>query len=368
VIRSPSLALAFAFVAAGASISLAQGGILVQGIADAEGWATKAGSNLLTRNSGRPGYVSRLDLWAAVEPWRRLVVFGATRIEHGTAMVDSTDDLGAELEQAGIRWSQSEAFVVDVGKFPYPVGIFAPRRFSSRNPLIGAPDAYPVQYPVGAQLSGILWRVDYRIGTVSLPVYHEGYTPPPTASHRPVAAIGVTPFVGLRIGASGTFGPYLNDDHTSAQLAGQEWRDYDQRIGGLDIAFSRGHFEARAEVLRSSYDVPGRTDPSNGTAYYVESKYVLTPRIFVAARGGRNDYPFIRAFGNAWVARSTDFHDVEVGAGYRFTEQTLVKASYRTDRWKVNDQNRTRVGPGAHAVAVQLSQSFDVMSWFEGRR
>ena len=136
-------------------------------------------------------------------------------------------------------------------------------------------------------------RIDYRAGAVSLPLTHRDYVPPADAALRPVVGVGVTPFVGLRIGATATAGPYLNGDLTSAQTAGRSWKSYHQTLIAPDVEYGVGHFDLRAEYDYASYDVP-----SNGSivghAGYVEGRYTVTPRLFVAARGEVNHYPFIR--------------------------------------------------------------------------
>ena len=69
-----------------------------------------------------------------------------------------------------------------------------------------------------------------------------------------------------------------------------------------------------------------------------------------------------------WVARRTDFRDHEFGIGFRPAAGTLLKASYRADWWTVTSANAAFVRPGGRAVAVQLSQQFDVMDWIERAR
>jgi hypothetical protein len=335
-------------------------GLLVQGILDAEVWSTDSLSNLLTRNGGRPGVVGRGVVWAAAEPWERVFVYATGVLASGNARpVD--DRPRAELEQLGVRWHRSAALLIDIGRIPSPIGAFAPRRFSTRNPLIGVPDGYPVQYPWGVMASGATTTLDYRVGVMSLPVAHEGYVPEPTSAFRPVIGGGITPVVGVRLGVSATAGPYLNDSLSATQLGGESWRSYGQRVLAADLHASRGHADLRGEWARSRYEVPGQ-QPIQGTTYYGEGTYALTPRIFAAIRHELNAYPFIRAFGDAWTARLTAFQNTEVGAGFRWNASTLLKASYRSDRWEVNAQNSGFIRPGGHAFAVQLSRTFDAAS------
>jgi hypothetical protein len=341
----------------------AQGGVLLQGIVDVEGWSTDTNSTLLTRNRGRAGDVLRAQLWTAVEPWRGIFLFAQGGGEGGTGRPFDERYTEASLDQAGLRMARDPRFVVNVGKLPHPVGVFASRNFSTRNPLIGTPDGYLPVYPVGAMLSGEIGRADYRAAVVSLPLTHRGYQPDPDAAAHPVIGVGFTPATGVRAGVTATVGAYLNRDFTSSQLAGRSWTAYKQRQVASGAEYGVSHFDFRGEFAWSSYDVPTRPAIA-GTTGYVEGRYTVTPRVFLAARGEVNHYPFIRSVSQtAWVTRRTDFTDWEAGVGVRATESTLIKASYRGDKWTVTPATAGFLRPGGRAIAIQLSQSFDVMDW-----
>lgn len=342
----------------------AQGGFLLQGIVDGEGWSTNNSSNLLTRNAGNPAGLARLDLWSAFEPFTGFVIYGEGSAEGGPARAErGTTIYGNQL---GVRYARTPALVIDVGKMTPVIGTFAPRHFSTRNPLIGTPDGYSLQYPFGAKVSGDVGKFDYRVAIVSLPTTHVGYEPEPSAYLRPAFGAGITPMIGLRLGGSFTVGPYLNKDDASSLPAGTTWSDFHQHVVALDWAYAHGYLETHAEAARGTYDVPGRGSIT-GFTYYGEAKYTLTPRFFVAARAERNKYPFIRetATTGAYTARLTDFVDGEIGGGYRVSTSTLIKASVRGDRWWVRPGAGFR-GLGGHAIAIQVSQAFDAMSWIDG--
>jgi hypothetical protein len=333
--------------------------ILLEGVGDGEFWSTTGNSTLLTRNGGRGSGLGRVSMWGAIEPLPGLVFFGSGRGEFGAARPD-TNQSEVYMEQFGARLAFSRRLVIDGGKLQPLVGTFAPRHFSNRNPLIGSPDGYSLEYPYGVQASGEIGWFDYRAAMASLPSTHEYYTPPSTARLRPALGAGVRPIAGLRIGGSFTVGPYLNTSYTAAQLGGAPWTSYHQRVVAADVAYAHGYLETHAEAARGSYDVPTRATPIVGWTYYGEAKYTLSPRWFVAARVERNDYPFIRGLAtNTWVARLTDFVDGEAGVGYRISPSTLLKTSIRADRRWVST-----AATGGPAFAVQLSQSFDVVSWF----
>jgi hypothetical protein len=345
------------------SPAAAQRGLLLQGIFDLEGWSTNATSNLLTKNRGNLAGLARLQAWGAIEPLPSIVLYAQGEAEVGSASPRS--NARPQTEQFGLRYGRSERLVVDAGRIAPVVGAFASRHFSTRNPLIGEPDGYTLDYPYGIKVSGEVTHADYRLALVSLPTTHINYQPAPTARLRPAVGFGVTPTVGLRIGGSFTMGPYLNRSMDSILPTSTAWTDYDQRVAAIDFSFSRGYLETHAEAARGSYEVPGRATPITGFTYYGEAKYTLSPRFYVAARAERNNYPAIRRTTTTWVSRTWDFVDGEAGVGVRLATSTLLKASYLADRWWVPPTAPGFRGQGGHAIALQLSQAFDVMGLLE---
>jgi hypothetical protein len=345
----------------------AQGGLLLQGIVDGEVWSTDTTSNLLTRNRGKAATLARVQLWGAYEPFRNWVLYAQAEGEFGSGRIAGEEN-EVYSNQFGVRYAPSAKFVVDAGRLTPIIGTFTSRRFSNRNPLIGIPDGYSLEYPLGFEVSGEARYFDYRAGMVSLPADHRNYVPRTTERLRPAIGGGITPFVGARVGASFTMGPYLNNSFSPTQLGGGKWTDFDQRVLALDASFSRGYLEMHAEYAQGRYEVPTRAKAVTGTTYYGEAKYTLTPRFFVAGRAERNHYPFIRpsTTGANWIANLTDFVDGEVGGGYRVTATSILKLSVRGDRWWVRGNGFA--GRGGRAVAMQWSQSFDALSWFERQR
>ena len=355
-------ALALAAGIALPQASKAQGGVLLQGVYDAELWKTDSASSLLARNHGQPGLLGRVNLWTAIEPLRDVVLFGQLQAETGKARHEPGSEV--YVNQYGARWSPSDAFVLEAGKMTHIIGVFSNRHLSFRNPLIGEPDGYSAVYPYGVRISGVASIVDYRAGVVSMPVWHEDYTPTPSKVARPAIGGGVTPFTGFRIGASATAGPYLGSDD-AVFIAGGDWRRYKQHVVAADMQVSREYFEANAELARASYDVPDRAEPAIGLTWYVETKYTFTPRFYAAVRVERNDYPYIAPLVTPfsvpiWIASNSDFTDVEVGGGFRVTSSTLLKLSVRADHWVPNPNPNAPTASG-RALAMQLSQTFDVI-------
>jgi hypothetical protein len=347
----------------------AQVPFLFEGLADGEAWSTTRHSNLLTRHGGNPATLARLQLWAAVEPLRGLVLYGQGEAEGGSALpTNRTDGVYGDFEQYGARYTGWRGLVLDAGKLQPVIGTFAPRHFSNRNPLIGTPDAYSLEYPVGVVLSGAFKAVDFRGGAVTQPATHPGYVPSATARLRPAIGAGITPVIGVRIGGSWTEGPYLNDELTPDVLRGASWTHFHQRVIALDARAAHGYLETFAEAARATFDVPGRDGPIMGYTYYGEAKYTFTPRFYLATRAERNVYPFIRPSATNWIARRVDFVNGEIGAGYRITATTLLKLSLRGDRWWVPATAQGFLGQGGPAVALQVSQSMDLKELLTPRR
>jgi hypothetical protein len=327
----------------------------LEAILDGELWHTEGRSTLLTRDE-KLAFVARGYLFAAVELHRALHILVGAEIEAAT----DQDDAEVELDHLTLRFAPGPV-ALDLGKFATPVGTFAARRFSTTNPLIGRPDGYPVAYPWGAMLSagGGLARWDARVAVVSLPVTNESYLPDAGHALRPAVGAGVSPLIGLRLGASYTAGPYLSRDVSGALPAGTRWQDFGQRVAAADVRFARGYFELFAELGVSRYEVPTFADDFEGTTYYVEAKYTWSPRFFTAFRVERNLYVFTQVTGGgAWIARETNFVNGEVGAGVRIRPNLLLKASYRRDDWDIAPAQQAFLGEG-HAVAVQLSYHWE---------
>jgi hypothetical protein len=336
-----------------------QGGILLQGVLDVEGWKTDTSSNMLSRNGGDPAGLYRVRLWSAIEPARGVFLFANGIAEGGNARRYEGPGTTVALEQGGVRYARHRALVIDAGKMIHPTGSFGARLLSTRNPLIGIPDAYLPVYPLGVMVSGVRGKLDYRAAVVSLPPTHRDYVPEPDRAPRPALGLGMTPFVGFRVAINATSGPYLNDD-----LRPQDWRSFHQRVIATDVQYGFAHFDLRAEFAITDFEVPTR-ERIDGPAGYAEARATLTPRVFVAARGEFNRYPFIRAgpgpMGTTWIARRTELRAFEAGIGFRFDATTLLKASFSVDDWVVTPENASFVRPGGKAIAVQLSREFDLM-------
>jgi len=367
--------------ALGNSSAMAGERVLIEGILDAEVHKFNEYSFSPLSNDGDIFTLGQLQLWSA---WQISSNFQAYALGE-IATVDSggkrkTD---SEIQQAALRYSSNSSafYFIEAGKIVPPIATASERRLSTQNPLIGQPDLLYAQYPLGIQVAGSSDWFDYRAALVDLPPIDPQYLPSsPGSALRPDLGLGITPFTGLRLGVAYTNGPYLANKVNADLPRGSDWKDYDQRVWGIEFQFSRGYAELNSEIIFSRFDVPFQTGNTDVTAYFAEFKYTLTPRLYCAFRLERNEYPLVYNGGDSyWRARAVTVHDVEVGLGYRFSPDTQLKLAYRHDYGDMaygmdgygagspgdRQYDTQELYPLGHTLALQLSHHFDVVSWFQ---
>jgi len=338
--------------------------VLVQGLTDAEIWYTDPQSTSLSRNEGETASAARLRLWAIGEFRPNLQGFVLGALEGGSGT--ETGETDTRLEQAYLRYSfeAPKRLVLQAGKLSLPYGNFSRRYFSSQNPLIGTPLNYEISYPLGIQISGAVKRFDFMVAALDGPLTHQEYASPTQSAVRPALSAGVSPLIGFRIGAYFTKGPYLSRISEGWLLPGKELGDFHEKLWGLDVQFSRAHFELNGELTQTRLEVPAAGD-AWGRSWYVEPKYTFSPRWYAALRWERGDLPHANwIWTTMWSAEQIRVNALEAGIGFRIIPGFLVKTSYRTEIGKQS----FGADPEGHALALQLSYSFDVNSWFQRPR
>jgi len=345
-------------------LTIAQERFLIEGIFDAELHDTDAHSRLLSRNDGDLSILGRLQLWSALQVSPGVQIYALAEIE--TDDSSGKFETEAELEQFALRYMSrsSPYFFLEAGKILSPLGAYSNRHLSTQNPLIGQPYIYVTSYPLGIQAAGSSGWLDYRAALVDQPDIKPDFVPvDPDSTYRPALGFGVTPFPELRFGLSYTEGPYLNRQLNSYLPSGTGWRDFDQRVIGFDFQFSRGYLEFNGQLVVSRYDVPFQSEVTDDKSYYLELKYTWTPRLYGAMRYGKYNGTLINHTGDSsWVSQSIEFRDLEIGLGYRFSPDTLLKVAYRSDHWDKRAGWENPVENG-HSLSLQLSHHFDPGSW-----
>ena len=356
----PASRLVILLLCLGASLARSEERVAIQGLADAEGWNTDSDSSYLTRNEGDSASVGRLRLWGYGDFSKHFQGFAMVTVEGGQATARQETDY--RVEQAYVRalFGESRTTILQAGKLILPYGNFSRRYLSTSNPLIGTPMNYDISYPFGVQLNGSAGRFDYMVAVLDNPLWKQAYDSQPESYPRPALAAGVTPLVGLRLGGYATRGPYLSQLSKSEDwlFPEDQLADFEERAYGLDLQYSVAHFELNGDMTQASMEVP-YAGMARGRMYYVEPRFTISPRWYVAARYERGNRPdAVWLFATSWEAQRQRVHDVEAGLGFRIDPRFLVKASYRA----VLDSEPG--APEGNAAAVQLSYNFDVNSWF----
>jgi hypothetical protein len=282
-------------------------------------------------------------------------------------------------------WRERE-LDLQAGLVPPVFGAFARRRYALDNPLPSLPLAY--QYlttlredalPASAEelvaLRGRGWLVRYPIGnTVAAPgrplVNAErwdagvqlrlGVRPlslalavtQGTLSHPEVedlnggkqlsARLAWTPVPALVVGVSGASGEFVADAAKAALPDGADG-SYGQQALGLDLEWSAGHLILRGEAVLSRWRLPAVDatriqEPLDALGAFVEARYKLGPRSYVASRVERLTMSqLVSAFG--WREWDAPVSRIEIGAGFRPARHLLLKASWQHN-WR--DGGRVR--------------------------
>ncbi len=337
--------------------------LLLQGLAVGQLHETDDDAYLLSSNEGETAGEAELLLWQALQFSPSFHLFAMEEMEYET---EDGGEHNEELELFLLRYSRrsQSPFTLEAGKISTPIGSFPERRFADTNPLVGDPTTYVTDYPYGITASGRVSVFDYSASVVSLPLRNGVFSLEADHTARPALAAGITPIVGLRLGAFATRGTYLGDEISDFLPQGSRWRDFEQSVLGFEFHLTRGYLVLNGEFSASTYEIPARSATGHGQSWYLEGRYTLTPRLFTAVRLEQNYYPYLQPMSASyWVSSSVTLYDYEAGLGYRLTPWTLLKVSYREEIWDVDDSAK-QYYPEGYAVAVQLSQRFDVLSWF----
>lgn len=348
--------------------------------------------NLLTRGDS-PFDAYGLRVFAEAEAGRRLEVF---------SQVVLRDAPGPYVDGAYAMFTPAPTRDLHLlaGKVPWAIGSYAPRTYSNRNPLIGAPLMYQYHtslvwylipssadallaaagsgqkgvsyggftvgrgmplvddsyWDVGITIAGSERPLEYALG-VSSGTPGWGNTGQDENSGKSVLGrVGLAPWPGVRAGVSAAYGPYLADALNPKLPAGHAATDYHQRLGMADVEVVAGHVEVRAEGAWNVWETPtvGDLDVASG---YVEAKYSLPVGAFFAGRLDAMRFGEIADSSGEqrpWDANLTRF---EVGAGYRLDRGAVAKLVYQRTSLEYDEGPAERyVRPSM--VAAQLSVSF----------
>jgi hypothetical protein len=149
---------------------------------------------------------------------------------------------------------------------------------------------------------------------------------------------GITPVVGVRIGASIVRGAWLR----AGEMAGVT-ADQDASVVTVEAELSYRYSKVTAEWVRDSLQFTGGTRRASG--WFVQGQQTLTPRWFAAGRVERIAAAHLAA--SPAAALEPNFTTTEETLGYRLTPELTIRAGHR-------GRKRFGVATFQHEVAVSL--------------
>lgn len=335
---------------------LAHGQISFSGQTAAQFLKSTPSESQRTVNYGRPSF-----------GWESELFVDGRISDHVTALttVSATEGRPINVEYAAIRIADITPlhFNVQAGLFDLPFGNLGERRFPRRNFLYSLPLLYEYEtslpdhpttetailaargqgggmplldggiYDLGAMLFGSWGILDYMVaassGTISATTYGGQNS---NSDVGTVARLSVTPFTGLSLGAAYAQGAYLDESPTPAPQK-VDVNNYHQQAAELDLEFSRGHIVVNGEAAFNRWPVPLPAGDQNLDifGYYVEGKYTLLPRLYVALRmsGLQFSQATLDQLEQRW---DYNVEEWEGGVGYFVDRDVLLKCVRRETR------------------------------------
>jgi hypothetical protein len=284
---------------------------------------------------------------------------------------DDLEHLGAYAAYIRVRPWHDVPFDIQAGRIPPVFGAFGRRAYESDRILIGyplayqyltsiRPDAVPAgaddllrmrargwlsSFPVGSPYAGpglplisaFKWdtgiearwagstldaSVAVTTGTLSNPRLRDD-----NSGKQVAGRIAGRPLTGLIVGGSAARGAWISDAVPGRSSSRA------QTALGADAEYSRDHWLVRSELVWSRWRMPFVTAPPEGDtigalAAWLEGRYRITPRVYVAARADR--LTFSRVSGamfdgvpTQWEAPVRRF---EAGAGYSLQRNLVLRA------------------------------------------
>jgi hypothetical protein len=252
--------------------------------------------------------------------WNRQIWLAAARFEH-KGPVGFRVDAGLIPSPIGLANLTIRPHINPTISQPASLfqGLPAPEPFSPRLTLLGA--IYP--YGVTAPVSGLKW--DARVAIIDTS---------PMRSRRVFASVkaprfanvvvggGVTPIVGLRVGASVTQGGWKRADERPLSAD-----TLDATVISVETEYSFRFTKLAGEWTRDALDTT--TGRSVAIGWYVQAQHAISPRWFAAGRleriGAPESDPLVTAPVSAFLG-------VEETVGYRLTPEVTFRLSHRARR------------------------------------
>ena len=257
------------------------------------------------------------------------------------AMRQASGEWNKQVWIAAVRYTRPGpiGLRVDAGLIPSPIGLSNLMLRPQLNPTVSLPASLFTPLPVtevGAPRATLLGAV-YAFGT-SATVSGEHWdaraaiidtsplrtrrifasTNPPRFENVVIGG-GVTPFVGLRVGASVTHGGWQRANETPTITENR-----DATIVTIETEFSFRYTKLLAEFVRDTMETSAEDTVANG--WYVQGQQTLTPRWYVAGRVERMSAPALTPL---LTLNEQHLNNVEETVGFRLTPELTLRADHR---------------------------------------
>ena len=210
-------------------------------------------------------------------------------------------------------------------------------------------------WDVGVTVAGSARPLEYALGAVAgTPSW--GSTKFDDNSGKSVMGrLGFAPSPSLRVGVSGSYGPYLLEKLNPTLPAGKSVNDYNQKLLMADLEVMVGHAELRAEGARNFWETPTLGELAVNTGY-AELKYLFDSGMFLAGRYDMQDFGNIQ--NSAGQSLPWDWNVVrgEGGLGYRISRDADAKLAYQHSEFDSGVAGSSKVRRSI--FAAQLSIGF----------
>lgn len=256
----------------------------------------------------------------------------------------------AEVYQLALRYDQPGRvrLRLEAGYLPSPIGIMVLESRADQNPLIAPATSYetrlppleagtpPAQlsaglYPLSAQATASTNRWDLRAGVLgSSPARVRplrGEDKPPSAAQLALGG-GVTPHIGLRLGASFSRGVYAKASEVADPSTGNRLAT----LMGLDADYSVGYTRVYADWIEGRFE--RAADTAVARTLTVTGVRTLSPRWYLAARVQRQSTSHAEFDADAdseagWMASGpATALSLESVIGYRLMPELTVRTGY----------------------------------------
>jgi hypothetical protein len=249
-----------------------------------------------------------------------------------------------QLYELAVRYERPGAIGlrIDAGQFSGPVGLSLLENRPDKNPVVsqhstlylpipryevGTPSTnlLAAAYPLGAKVtvSGRAW--DARAAIIdSSPVRGRSVfgANRPARMANVVAGAGVTPYIGLRVGASFSTGAYAS----ASEVVDQSRGDRHATVAQVEAEWAFRYTRIAGEFIWTTRQLA--TSDSHVNGGWIEATQTLTPRLFAAAR-----------YDDQWTewTSAPDMYDrretyrrIESTLGFRVMPEVTLRASYMT--------------------------------------